>query len=383
MRILDRYILSQLGLPLALCLGGFMVFWVSGDLLATLEDFKTRNTHPVDIARYYWLKLPGYLDLLGPVAFLLSLLYGLIQMTRHHETTAMRASGVSLWRLSAPILIVGLVLGALSFSYREFLLVENESEAEEILNGKPDDATSSPATSNRNSSQSLLFYWNEQEGRRWAISTFSRADESIEFSDVDVEWPLSNGSRNVIFASSAKYSEKEWTFFGVTAYEILPGENAQLIPMLHQSLSVPVSTLPETPDFLLSQFKISRIEDVRDARKANFSAREIMNLIRLFPDMGFEDRRLLETKLHIQIATCLTYVVVALIAVPLGCKPGRRDVFIGVAISMGICFSYFVVQRISAPLGFSGKIPPVLAAWLPNILFGITGLSFMFNGNSR
>jgi lipopolysaccharide export system permease protein len=65
---------------------------------------------------------------------------------------------------------------------------------------------------------------------------------------------------------------------------------------------------------------------------------------------------------------------VVLIALPFGARAGRHNVFVGVASSIFICFAYFILQRISFSLGVGGFLNPVLAAWLPNIVCGGTGL---------
>jgi len=59
-----------------------------------------------------------------------------------------------------------------------------------------------------------------------------------------------------------------------------------------------------------------------------------------------------------------------LIAVPFGAPSGRRNVFVGVATSIFICFAYFVLQRFGMALGTVGYLPPLVATWLPNALFG-------------
>ena len=58
-----------------------------------------------------------------------------------------------------------------------------------------------------------------------------------------------------------------------------------------------------------------------------------------------------------------------LIALPFGARSGRHNVFVGVAGSIFICFAYFILQKISFGLGVAGYLPPVVAAWLPNVLF--------------
>ena len=73
----------------------------------------------------------------------------------------------------------------------------------------------------------------------------------------------------------------------------------------------------------------------------------------------------------------VTCLVVALIAIPFGAAPGRRNLFYGVAGSIFICLTYFVLQRVSLAFGSSGEWPAWLAAWLPNLFFGFSGIALM------
>ena len=86
---------------------------------------------------------------------------------------------------------------------------------------------------------------------------------------------------------------------------------------------------------------------------------------------------MLMTQFHGRVAQPWTCMVVVLMALPFGVVTGRRNVFVGVAGSVGICFFYFVLLRWGLALGTAGQIPPVLAAWLPNIVFGCTGLGLL------
>jgi lipopolysaccharide export system permease protein len=81
----------------------------------------------------------------------------------------------------------------------------------------------------------------------------------------------------------------------------------------------------------------------------------------------------LDTKLHGRIAAPWTSLVVVLIALPFGAASGRRNVFVGVASSLVICFTYFVLGQVSLALGTRGLVVPWLAAWGPNLLFGLAG----------
>ena len=74
------------------------------------------------------------------------------------------------------------------------------------------------------------------------------------------------------------------------------------------------------------------------------------------------------------VAMPWTCVVVVLISLPFGAAQGRRNVFVGVASSVFICFIYFVLRELTLALGGGGRVEPWMAAWAPNLIFGLAGL---------
>jgi lipopolysaccharide export system permease protein len=170
MRLLDRYLLRELLIPLGYCLGGFLVFWTSFDLLGELDDFQRRQLWPQDIAEYYLVKAPETLVTVAPLALLLALLYTLTNHARHQELTAMRAAGQSLWRLARPYLLAGLALTLGLFALNEFGVPDSNTAAERILVRRQGDRASQPASD----LQLNLTFYNERDGRKWIIAATAR-----------------------------------------------------------------------------------------------------------------------------------------------------------------------------------------------------------------
>src|ERR1039457_6884026 len=143
MRLLDRYLFRELLTPMAYCLGGFLIFWISYDLFTSLDDLQKQKLHLLDVLGYSVAKTPEFLVTILPVALLLALLYTLTTHARHNEITAMRAAGVSLWRICTPYLAVGLASSAMLFALNESLVPRSTAWADRILHRyvpNPDDA---------------------------------------------------------------------------------------------------------------------------------------------------------------------------------------------------------------------------------------------------
>ena len=99
MRLLDRYLLRELLVPLAYCLGGFLIFYIAFDLIFQINRFLDAHLLFWDIVEYYVVTLPELLvEQVLPVSLLLALLYATTNHSRYNELTAIRAAGVGLWR---------------------------------------------------------------------------------------------------------------------------------------------------------------------------------------------------------------------------------------------------------------------------------------------
>src|SRR5580704_2200792 len=109
MRLHDRYLFRELLTPLAFCLGGFLIFWFSFFFFTQVETIQEKQLNLMDTLAYCAASMPGFFVPILPILLLLSLLYALTHHARHNELTALRAAGVSLFRLCAPYFIVGLM----------------------------------------------------------------------------------------------------------------------------------------------------------------------------------------------------------------------------------------------------------------------------------
>src|SRR5579883_204126 len=133
MRLLDRYLLRELLTWLGFCLGGLVIFCVAFDLISSLSRLQEHQLLFKDVVELYLVKLPGLLVFILPVTLLLALLCALTNLSRHHELTAMRAAGVSLWRLCVPYLLVGFFLSLVVFALNELFVPDSEAKVEQIM----------------------------------------------------------------------------------------------------------------------------------------------------------------------------------------------------------------------------------------------------------
>ncbi len=367
MRLLDRYLLRELLVPLLYCLMGFFLFWVMMDLVNELNSLQEARLSIAEIAEYYLVKAPTQVVTVLPIALLLGLLYTLSNHARHHEITAIRAAGVSLWRLSLPYFCTGLVASVTLFVLNEFFVPDSDNRAAEIRHRH---GTEKKSGNERGHVRNLGFT-NARDQREWLIGVYSV--EAAQMTNPQVIYTLPDGSQRWLKAARAEYQNGSWTFFDALEYRSDPGSNTAPEPLVHTNV-LARPQLTETPDEIRSEIKIANRMALGTSREADLPLADIFDYLRFHPEPKRSDQWWLYTKLHGRLAAPWTCLVVVLIALPFGAASGRRNVFVGVASSIGIAFAFLLLTRVSLALGVSGVLPAWLAGWLPNLVFGFTGL---------
>ena len=370
MRLLDRYLFRELLTPMAYCLGGFLVFWMSYDLFTSLEDLQKQKLHLLDVVGYTAAKTPEFLVTILPVALLLALLYTLTNHARHNEITAMRAAGVSLWRICAPYFAVGLAASAALFGLNEFLAPQCTVLADRIYHRyvpNPDDS---------GMRKEYRGYFNARARRLWQFAAY-RA-QTAEMTGPKVGWYLPDGAYREVTADRAAFTNGVWTFFSNTTNVIEREQtrtNAPEIPILWTNV-LAMPQFKETPHDIELDIRFSKYETI-NPRKLHVPLAELWGHLQAHPEETPALASKWWTMFEGRLAAPWTCLVVVLIAIPFGAASGRRNLFFGVAGSLFICFGFFVVQQFSLAFGSGGFLPPWLAAWLPNLIFGATGLTLM------
>lgn len=370
MRLLDRYLLRELTVPLLLCLGGFLVFWVSFDLFTMLSVFQEARSTAAEVAEFYLVKIPEFLVLIMPIGLLLALLYALTKHSRHHEIIAIRAAGWSIWRIAAPYLAVGLLFTGIAFALNEELVPNSMDQGQEILGRHRGEAEIAKAWKTK------INFRNARDGRTWNIGAYNL--DTFEMRDPHVEWNPANGARRQLMARGASRTNGTWVFQDAHMFTYDPRVQAtnNEPPPAARSKTLSLPELTETPEDIKILIKFSRMSSIDASKKPQLSLAEIRYLTTHL-ELNRRDRALIETQWHARLAQPWTCLVVVLLAFSFGVTSGRKNVFVGVAASIFICFAYFILLRTGLALGTGGLMPPWLAAWAPNLLFGGSGLFLM------
>lgn len=360
--LIDRHIvihyLRVLGYAL---LAGYVIFSIV-DLRSLLDGAaQGRLTIPL-LVKYFAYFVPGKLSLVLPLSCLVASVIAFTVMGRNGELTALKASGFGMRRATAPVLLTTAALCGALFLVQDRLAPVTSQKAQEIrdrIQGAP------PRT------------YGFALGGRWAFGSGGRlyhyqiydsdrqTFQALTVFTVDRTVPRVLDHR---FAASARWSGSGWiletgwhrtlgTDPASGSFRRFDRESADLDP-------------PET--FARREVSLTFGGDLPDQMTLNELGRQIAVL----RDSGYDTTRL-QVAYHAKLAQPLTPLVMALLGLPFAFQVGRRGSLYGLGIALLLVIVYWATFAIFNALGIETILPPLLAAWAPNVLYGFAGAYMM------
>lgn len=370
--VMDRYIATELIPPFLFGVGAFSSLGVSVDTLFELIRRVTESGLPLAIAaQILLLKFPQFIAYAFPMSILLANLMTYSRLSSDSELTALKACGVSVYRMVLPALMVCLCVTGLTFAFNELIVPSANYQATMTLAKALNDED--PAFQERNilyqefkeveidgdteEVLARLFHAKEFDGNQMKGLTI------LDFSREDLE--------QIVSAKSAVWNpaEKAWDFFDGTIYVVsADGSFRNIVKFDQQRLK-----LPRAPLDLASQ--------PRDYNEMNIL--QSLEYLELLKQSGDEEK-IQKLKVRIQQRYALPFVCVAfgLVGAALGSRLDRGGRSTSFAISLVIIFTYYLLTVVFGAIAQLGIITPFLGAWLPN-LFGLSAAVWLLIRSSR
>jgi lipopolysaccharide export system permease protein len=350
MRLLDRYIARECAKVLGLCLVVFVGIYVVVDLFEKLSRFLQANVGAEVIVRYYLFRLPKIFTEVLPVAVLLACLLSVGGLARNNEVLAMKMGQIGALRIALPCLAVGLAASLVAWMTVEYLAPR---ASERALNIERTEVRRLPA--HRVTRDSDIWY-RAQDDRFVHISLIETQTGTIRGMSIFELSPDFDLLRR-IDAREASFDSETWILRNGFQLE-LTADPIRIAPFEEMTVS-----LKEGPE-----------EFARVARSPEeMSYAQLRRYIDRLVKSGVGATRYL-VDLHAKVATALVSLVMAILGVSFGLRTGRSGVMIWVGVCIPMGFLYYMLLVLGFSLGRGGAIPPLVAAWLPNLVFGAAGV---------
>ena len=141
MKHIDKYILNNFLVKFLLTMGGLLIITILIDVIDHLNKFIDAKIPQSEIINYYYYSLPWFISIGIPISCLISTIFSLGLLQRQNEITAMKSSGLSIFRISSILLIIGIFISISSFYFDNYLVtnalnIRNEIDKKYLLRNK-------------------------------------------------------------------------------------------------------------------------------------------------------------------------------------------------------------------------------------------------------
>ncbi len=358
MRIHDRYILSKFWKNLLLGLVAFTLIFIIVNISEEIDSFIDHDATVSEIIRYYANLTPWILTLIMPVSVLLSVVFSLGKMARDNELTAFIASGLSLIRLSVPILISSALISLFMIVFSETITPRTYRRSERIK--VMDIEEKKPADYQETKKN---FHYLGEDNRIYYAQKYNTRLKQLN----DVIIHKYKGSRLTrrTDAGKAYWDGEKWIFLNGLVREFK--QSGEEISRFKKRA---MNNLPEKPeDFAKIQVK---------PEEMNFF--ELRNYIdRLRRGGGSVDKYLVD--LYFKLSFPFTNFIFAIIGIAFSSSKRKPSMATGFGLTLLISFAYYGILRLGQSLGHSGVLHPVLGAWMVNIIFLVAGGFLLYRAN--
>jgi LPS export ABC transporter permease LptF/LPS export ABC transporter permease LptG len=352
--LLDRYVARVWAGKFFMVALAFWSLFVLVQFSDLIDDIQQNRVKGKVVLHYFAFQAPFTVHLIMPVAVLMAVLITFGVMGRRNEITAMKAGGVSVYRASLPALGLGYGISLLMFCLSEFVLPPKIRVAVRdfnVIKGRPPQSTDMLQKRWILGPDTRMYHYDYFEPRPGGAVLYG-----LSVYDTDPErWDL----RDLLYAGRAAWNgvsydlERGWrrTFGEATVFRPFPSARTREI---------------EPPSYFGQEERKADTLRFGDLR-AHIAALERLGL----------DVVPLRVQLHRKVSFPVVAVVMTLIGIPFAFVVARKGALYGIAASIVIAIVYWACIAIFEALGNHTALPPVLAAWAPNLLFGAAGLYMM------
>ncbi|MDR3745657.1 MAG: LPS export ABC transporter permease LptF [Acidobacteriaceae bacterium] len=360
--LLDEYVLRAYATNFLFSLGAFALLYVVFTFFELIGDIVRNGTALITVGDYLLNLVPYILNSVTPLCSLLAVLITFSTLSRTSELTAMKATGISLYRVVAPVFVLAAILAAALFTFDESYLPAANRRQESLraqIKGKPAQTFLRPdrkwisGQSGSAATPDHIFYYQAFDPDRNIFANLT----VFEFN------PQSFTLVRRIYSADARWNAGTGVWdFDNGWQRSFDGQNGETVASYQPFKVASFPEIHEQPSYFKKE----------DKQSQEMTYSELTRYIDDLRQSGFDTVRL-RVQLDRKIADPAITLVMAILAVPFAVSMGKRGGLAGIATAIGVAISYWVVAGIFSSMGEIGTLPPLLAAWSPDLLFGIAG----------
>jgi len=355
--ILDAYLLGELVPPFLFSFGAFFLFWAFSIIIASFDFLINQHAPFFLVLRFVVLRVPGSFDLAVPFATLFAVLIAMGRMIGDNEVIALRAAGITLLRICRTPIAFGIVAVAVALLFNEYVTPRSFALSQRTFYQIVYLTASVPI-------QPQFFNKDADTGNVFYVGQVSRDGKTME--DVKIFKPDRSGPwTDTLVAKTATIDGSAIVLHDVlqTRYNMDGYETSQN-HMDSISMGLPIGDEA-------AQFTTSMNQD-----SSSMSSKQIRSQVQAMEAQGMGGTALgtMQVQLADKLAFPFASLIGVLVALPLAFRFGKRGRTVAMSIAILVFFVYYLLTSAFTALGRNDAVPPIVAAWAPNAIIGLTGV---------
>ena len=358
--ILDRYLLREYLVFMGIGLAVATVLFVVIDLLQTLDRYIRIKPPLIYVLEHFLYRAPAAVHDGLPVVMLVATIFLFLALARHHELTAMKAAGMSLYRVAAPVLLLGAGVAVLSGLFQELVLPQLNAMGDEV------DRVKIRGQLPRHLQSRERLWLRTADSRFYRVELLNPASNDmygVTVLEVDRE---SFQLQSRLDARRAHWTPEGWELTDGAFREFEPGGEVQTIPFVVTAIDLR-----------------ENMEDFTKIHKpiGAMSYFELRDYVDRLEATGYQVKKY-TVELYSKLSFPWVNLIMVLVAIPFSLQSPRGGRLFGVALAIAIMAGYLVVHYVAIAFARADLLPPLLAAWTANIIFLGLGTSLFLRART-
>ncbi len=351
MRIVTRYLLTEFLKILSLLTVSFISLFLVIDFFERIDDFIESQVGIFETAIYFLFKIPFITTQMLPVAVLIGVIISLGLLMRSHEITALRANGISPYRIFSPFILTAVLIALISFTINEVAMPYFNAKASRIWNVK---VKKKPIGMLRH--EKIWYKGHQSIYNIQVVDLKNKMLKGITIHRFDNDFNLTQR----LDAKCAKWINESWYFYEGIIKTIYPDGSSNVETFREKMIFLP----EKMEDFCCMEKTVEEM-----------SYRELKNYVKMIKREGYSATSYLPD-MYAKVSFPCVNIIMPIIGLAIIWRVGEHGgIPIGIVIGVGAGFIYWIVHALSLSLGHAGILPPMLSAWMANLSFGLIAIS--------
>ena len=355
MKKLDIYLFKQFLVILIMAIMGFLSIFLIVDLIENLDRFMDNNVPKKIVMEYYIYTIPYFLSIGLPMSVLISTVLSLGYLVKRNEWTAMKASGISIYRVAMPLIFLGLIISGFSFFLDNKLVSYGNEKRFDI---DRDYVKRKSRHKIKNTLKNIVFQKNLKT--HISLTKYSVQKENgydLTLVDLGNELITKRIDAKKINWNSRK---KKWLISNYSIRKFDQNGKEEEIYIGEQDTLIDLSFLPK-----------DIYQQARKPDELDFFA--LTDMIQKLKKNGVETLKWEVTR-YLKISFAFTNLIVVICGIPLVVIRERGELSFGAGASIFVIFGYYAFIKFGQSLGFKGLLSPIMSAWIGNLIFFLIGI---------